>query len=110
MQESREDGWYWVLTSEGSEWECSKYDDGKFYLAAWGWVYENELLEIGERITREVKVSVKDEHVHEWIHITSFGYSYCSCGDVMSKEGRFTKEEIEAIRKNIKIPGNTFEV
>ena len=96
----REEGWYWVLISEGSEWECSKYENGKFLHTLWGWVHENELLEIGDKITHDTKSTIKELHSHSWIDTGR--YSYCTCGDLMVKDGSFTKQEIDIIRKEIK--------
>ena len=57
----RKQGWYWVLLSEGSDWDVAKYECGKFYHAFWGWVYENELLEIGAFISRQPERAVSHE-------------------------------------------------
>lgn len=56
----REDGWYWVLLSECSEWECSKYEGDQFYLPHWGWHDESDLLEVGDMVSRETKRAVND--------------------------------------------------
>ena len=100
----REEGWYWVIQSEGSSWECALYEGGHFQLIHWGPCYENELLEIGDMVSRETKGAVKEVHVHEWIDTGL--YSYCKCGCLLVKDGLFTKEEIEAIREESKKPCN----